>query len=84
MAHRHEIPDFSWGRFPRHMHDTTILNICPLSNPDMVDIAPNNRLKPDRAFSAYGDIANYNAIVSQKTGVVNRRRNAAVSQNHNL
>jgi hypothetical protein len=55
------------------MYDTTILKICPLPNPDIIDIAPDNRLKPHRAFSAYGNIANDNAIVSQKTGVVDRR-----------
>jgi hypothetical protein len=53
------------------VHDGTVLNVHLTAHPDVMHIAPNNRVKPNRALITHHYITDYHRVLSQITILAN-------------
>jgi hypothetical protein len=84
MADGYMIANLGRGRPAGDMDDTTILDISPASDFYPIDIAPQDGIKPDRAFGADSNIADYHAIGSQKAALGYPGAFPVIGDDHNL
>jgi hypothetical protein len=66
------------------MEDTEILNVTVRANPDIVQVSPNNAVKPDIGSWSYLDITNDRSIFSDESRWIDLRISSLEFQDHFL
>ncbi|BFU89047.1 MAG: hypothetical protein NTAFB01_02340 [Nitrospira sp.] len=65
-----------------HMEHAEVLDIRPLSDPDVVDIASDHGVEPDAAMGTHDDIADYDSSLFDKARLGDGRLDALKASNH--
>ncbi len=82
MADRDRIPDYQGVSVMSNVQHAEILYVGPISDPDVIHIAPNDRVKPHTAVLAHDDIANDDGGGFNKARLRDCRLDALKRANH--
>lgn len=82
MANCHLVANDQRMRVVRDMEHTEVLDVGPVTDPDVVHVPADDGMEPDAAVSAQHDIANDDAGLFYEAGVRNCRFDALKGADH--
>jgi len=68
MPHGHVITDYRRMRLIGDMDDCSVLDIGPITDPDKIDITPDDNLEPDARCGTDDNITDYRRIRHNQYG----------------
>lgn len=82
MSDRDIIADDQRVDIMSHMQHAEVLDICPVTDPDVVHIAPDHGIEPHTAIFTYDDIADHDRGLFNKARLWDGRLDALKGANH--
>ena len=84
VAHSYFSLQNCWVRAVSDMDDGVVLHVRPITNANVMDVAPHAAVTPDRRLFAKVHITNYLCAMVHKCGWMNLRLNTAKRPDHYL